>query len=396
METRALDGLRVLELGSMVAAPYCAKLMADLGADVVKVEAPGAGDPARQRGPFPGDTPHPEKSALFLYVNTSKRGITLDLTKDEGRALFRQLASKADLIIEDRPPGELAALDLDYQHLAAINPKLVMASITPFGQSGPYSGYRTYHLNQYHAGGFTSGFYEGKEERAPARGGGYVAEYDAGLTASVACMAALLGAEATGHGRQIDLSKQEASMCLERVDIGRATNDPGQASNWGAIGGLVATKDGHLVITASSDQHWRGLVDAMGSPDWASEEWCGDEKARSEHAERIQPFIKEWAADHTRDEIYRELQSRGTPAGPVLNVAETRNWVQLRERGFFVECEHPEAGVLAYAGTPGRFSTIQWAIRPAPLLGEHNREIYGNELSYGEDDLARMARSGVI
>ena len=396
MNTRALAGLRVLELGDMVAAPYCAKLMADLGADVIKVEAPGAGDPARRRGPFPDDVPHPERSALFLYLNTSKRGITLDITKEEGRRLFVRLAGKADLVIEDRPPGQLAALGLDYARLSEVNQRLVMVSITPFGQDGPYAHYRTYHLNQYQAGGFTSGFYDGTEARAPARGGGYVAEYDAGLTASVACMAALLAAGVTGRGRYIDLSKQEASMCLERVDIGRAANDPEPPSHGGSVGGLVATKDGHVVIIPNSNKHWEGLVEAMGSPEWAREEWCKDEITRSENAERIQPRIKEWAAAHERAEIYHGLQSRGTPAGPVLSAAEARNWVQLRERGFFVEVEHPEAGAYAYPGTPSQFSTVQWSMHGAPLLGQHNRDVYCDELGCAAADLARMTKEGVI
>jgi CoA:oxalate CoA-transferase len=271
-----------------------------------------------------------------------------------------------------------------------------MASITPFGQSGPYSSYRTYHVNQYHAGGATSGFYEGTEGRAPARGGGYIAEYDAGLTASVACMAALLAAEATGRGQHIDLSKQEASICIERVDIGRSANEPDPTQRWGSIGGLVATKDGHVVIIPNSSKHWDGLVEAMGDPDWAREEWCKDELARSENADRVQPYIKEWAAAHTRSEIYHGLQAKGTPAGSVLNTAEVRNWVQLQERGFFVDVEHPEAGTHAYAGTPTRFSTIKWSLSRAPLLGEHNHEVYCDDLGCKEEDLVRLAQKGVI
>lgn len=396
MDARALAGLRVLELGEMVAAPYCGKLMADLGADVIKIETPASGDPARRRGPFPGDVPHPERSALFLYVNTSKRGITLDLTMDEGKRLFKQLVARADLLIEDRPPGALAAVGLDHPRLSALNPRLVTISITPFGQTGPYSSYRAYHLNQYQAGGFTSGFYDGAEGRAPAQGGGYIADYDAGLTASVACMAAVLAAGITGRGQHIDLSKQEASMCLERVDIGRAANDPEPPSHGGSIGGLVATRDGHLVIIPNSNKHWEGLIEAMGSPDWAREEWCRDEITRSENATRIQPLLKEWAALHDRAEIYHGLQSRGTPAGPVLSAAEARDWVQLRARGFFVEVDHPEAGTHAYPGTPAQFSTIEWAMGRAPLLGEHNREVYCGELGYSDADLARLAAEGVI
>ncbi len=397
MKTGALAGIKGLELGSMVAAPYCAKLLADLGADVIKAEPPGAGDPARRRGPFPDDVSHPEKSGLFLYLNTSKRSVTLDIAKDEGRKLFLEMAAKVDIIIEDTAPGELAATGLNYERLSQANSALVMLSITPFGQDGPYRDYRTYHLNQYHMGGFTSGFYEGKEDsRAPARGGGYVAEYDAGLTASVACMAATLAAKATGRGQHVDVSKQDASMCLERVDIGRAVNEPDFRSTWGSYGGLLETKDGHLIITAASDKQWTGMVAAMGDPEWSQEEWCQGETTRSDNADRIQPYIEEWAAGLTRDELYHLLQSEGTPGGPVLNAAEVRDWVQMKERGFFVEIEHPEAGSLGYAGAPYRFSGVETAMERAPLLGEHNAEIYGNELGYTEEDLRRMSAAGVI
>jgi crotonobetainyl-CoA:carnitine CoA-transferase CaiB-like acyl-CoA transferase len=398
MAGQALAGVRVLELGTMVAAPYCAKLMADLGADVVKVEAPGTGDPARLRGPFPGGVAHPERSALFLYANTSKRGITLDVTKEEGARLFARLAETADLVIEDHVPGELASLGLDYTRLAEANPRLVMVSITPFGQTGPYAGYRTYHLNQYQAGGFTSGFYEGKDQRAPAQGGGYVAEYDAGVAASVACMAALLSAGLSGRGQHVDISKQEVSMCLERVDIGRAANEGNgqRPAHGGPVGGLLETRDGYLMIVAGSDKHFQGLVEAMGNPAWANEDWCKDEITRSDNSARIQEHIKEWAANQTRHEVYHELQRRGTPAGAVLNASDARNWVQLQERGFFTEVEHPEAGAYAYPGTPCRFSSIDWSMRPAPMLGQHNREVYGDELGLSEADIQRLACEGVI
>ncbi|MFQ5380316.1 MAG: CaiB/BaiF CoA transferase family protein [Dehalococcoidia bacterium] len=396
MEAGPLAGLRVLELGSMVAAPYCGKLLADLGADVIKAEPSAEGDPARAAGPFPAEGPHPERSALFLYLNTSKRSVTLDIRTERGRQLFRRLAASADLLIEDTTPGTLPALGLAYDDLSKDHVELIHVSITPFGQDGPYSRYRTYHLNQYHCGGFTSGFYEGKDSRAPACGGGYIAEYDAGLTASVACMAAVLARKLSGHGQYVDVSKQEAAMCLERVDIGRSANDPGPRSNWGSIGGLLRAKDGHLVITAGSDHQWRGLVDAMGNPEWSSEEWCQSERGRSDNADKIQPHIKEWTAGHTRDDLYHSLQSRNAPAGPVLNTAEARNWVQLNERGFFRPLEHPEAGTQAYPTTPYRFSSMKWDIRRAPLLGEHNEEVYCGELGVDRGELDRLAQEGVV
>ena len=156
MTDGALQGVRLLEYGQLVSAPYCAKLLADLGAECIKIEEPPVGDPARRRGPFPDDIPHPEKSGLFLYVNTNKLGVTLDPRTPTGRLIFQRLAQEADVLIEDRPPGEMERLGLGYAALSALNPALIVTSITPFGQTGPYKDYKTYHLNLYHASGHSS------------------------------------------------------------------------------------------------------------------------------------------------------------------------------------------------------------------------------------------------
>ncbi|MHC4551118.1 MAG: CaiB/BaiF CoA transferase family protein [Planctomycetota bacterium] len=399
MNPGILEGLSVLELGRMVAAPYCGKLLADLGADVVKLEEPGVGDPARRRGPFPEDLPHPERSALFLYLNTSKRSITLSLETDTGRRIFRALAGRVDVLIEDREPGELERLELDCARLSALNPRLVVVSITPFGQTGPYRGYRTHHLNLYHGSAQTSFTYsgeDGEEERPPARGGGYIGEYDAGLTAAVGTLAAVIGRAASGLGQHVDVSKQEAMMCMERVDIGRLIHSA-QAPSWrGQVGGMLKAKDGYFMITPAQNHQWEGLVRAMGDPDWAKSDWCKDEVARYENREKIQPLVVEWAAGLTRDEAYHRLQAEGAPAGPVRDVAEVRASEQSRARGFFAELEHPEAGEHVYPTAPYRFPDRPWQGRPAPLLGQHNAEVYCDELDLAREDLARLAAAGVI
>jgi crotonobetainyl-CoA:carnitine CoA-transferase CaiB-like acyl-CoA transferase len=209
MAETALDGLKVLEYCQMISGPYCGKLLADLGAEVIKVEEPSVGDVARTRGPFPGDVTHPEKSGLFLYLNTNKLGITLNLGTASGRELFRRLAEQADVLLEDRPPGEMAKLGLDYASLSAINPRLIVTSITPFGQTGPYRDYKSYHLNLYHASGHSSFFYVAPRERrkeALVVAGGEVGDYDGGLSAAVATLAALFARLATGQGQHIDIS----------------------------------------------------------------------------------------------------------------------------------------------------------------------------------------------
>jgi len=393
MTTGALSGLSVLELGSMVAAPYCAKLLADLGAGVVKVEAPGLGDPARRRGPFPDDAPHLERSALFLYLNTSKRGVPLDLDSERGRRIFRDLA----ILIEDWAPGELERIGLGYAQLAELNPGLVATSITPFGQTGPHRSYRSHHLNLYHAGGHSSPFHVpgAVEGRPPPKAGGHLGEYDAGLTAAIGTIAAVIGRAASGRGQHVDLSKQEAMMCMERVDIGRLTNDPNPQPRR-MVGGLTKAKDGYLIVTPLETHQWESLIRAMGDPEWSKAEWCKEEMGRLEHAAEAKEHLDEWAADLTRDEIYHSCQAAGTPAGPVRNVAEVREWEQAKARGFFAEIEHPVAGRQVYPTAPYRFSKTPWAGSAAPLLGEHNEAVYCDGLGYTRQDLARLTAAGVI
>jgi CoA:oxalate CoA-transferase len=397
MKRGSMAGLSVLELGRMVAAPYCAKLLADLGADVVKVEAPGVGDPARRRGPFPDGVPHPERSALFLFLNTSKRSITLDLETQAGRRIFRDLVLDVDVLIEDTAPGELERLELDYPRLAELNPRLVVTSVTPFGQTGPYRGYRSHHLNLYHGSGHALPFYvpEKGGERAAPKAGGYLGEYDGGLMAAVATVAAVIGRAASGLGQHVDVSKQEAMIGLERVDIARRANDPNPPSRRGPAG-LTPTKDGYIMVTPLESHQWQGLIRAMGNPEWAKADWCHDEVERYQHVEEARERTREWAKDLSRDEIYRRTQAEGTPTGPVRNVAEVRAWEQAQARGFFVSIEHEQAGEQVYPTAPYLFSKTPWAGSAPPLLGQHNEEVYCDRLGYSQQELARLAALGVI
>ncbi len=375
----SLSGLTVLELGEMVAAPYCTKLLADLGADVIKLESPAGGDAARRRGPFPDDIPHAERSALFLYLNTTKRSVTLDITSETGRRQFEQLVDRADILVEDRAPGALAAAGFGFEALSARNPRLIMTSVTPFGQTGPNCHHRSHHLNLYHSAGHTSPFGRSSvvDGRAPARAGGYLGDYDAGLTAAVATLAAVCGREVSGRGQHIDASKQEALMCLERVTIGRFANEPDPFSGPGRPGGLTRAKDGWVMLTTLEAHQWEGLLRAMGNPGWAKPEWSKDPFTRMECADEINAHIDAWAAEHTRDEIYHAAQVEGTPAAPVRDVAEVLAWPQARARGYFRELDHSEAGRLTYPTAPYQCSRSKWVGSAAPLLGEHNEEVLG-------------------
>lgn len=374
IQSGPLARLVVLELGEMVAAPYCAKLLGDLGADVVKIERP-EGDPARLRGPFPGDAPDPERSALFLYLNTSKRSVRLDLETERDRRTFTELAARADVLVEDRPPGALEAIGCGHTALSARNPRLIVTSLTPFGQTGPNCRHRSHHINLYHSAGHASPFdpIGVDAPRAPSRAGGYLGEYDAGLTAAVGILAAVFGRDPAGGGQHIDVSKQEAMMCLERVTIGRYANEPDPFAGRPPFG-LTRAKDGWLMLTTLEVHQWEGLVRAMGNPDWAKAEWCRTPADRIANTQEILKRRDAWAANLSCDEIYHLAQQEGTPAAPVRNVAEVLAWEQARSRDFFRGLEHPEAGRLEYPAAPYRFSRTPWVGSRAPLLGEHDEQ----------------------
>lgn len=402
MTETALAGVKVLEYAQFVAGPYCTKLLADLGAEVVKIEEPEVGDEARKREPFLEDIPHPERSGLFLYLNSNKMGTTLSLDTSTGKGIFKELVKQTDVLVEDKLPRVMKELGLGYESLKKINPHLIMASITPFGQTGPYRDYKAYHLNSYHASGLAKILADvlPGEVQKPLKGGGFLGDYDCGLSAAVAIMGALYSRLFTGRGQHIDISKQESLIALERVEIGRYGNEEESMSTVmlrGMVGGLQPCKDGYVVLTIPMEHQWRALVELMGNPEWAQDERYMDEFTRAQHGEELNKYIGEWMMNHTKEEIYHRAQAISCPIGAVTTVEDLLNSEQLKARGFFVDVDHPEMGKVKFPAAPYRFSTTPWRVeRPAPLLGEHNKEIYCNRLGYRREDLAKMRGAGII
>ncbi len=396
----ALAGLRVLELGGMAAAPYCGKLLASLGADVVKIEPPKSGDPARRRGPFPGDAPHPERSGLFLYLNTGKRGVTLDVDDPQGRELLRQLAAGADVIIHDSPPDLAAARGLERELLAEINPGLIIAAVTPFGSGGPNAGFAARDVTVFHAGGegnlLPNGLaLEQFPERAPVTAGAMMASYQGGLTAAAGVLAAVVARWNGGPGQAVDCSMQEAQLAIGYLPIQRLEAEgfvETRFSRFFRMGGVMPAADGFVELLTLEPRQWEGLARLLGEPEWASADKFRDPAT---HGPAINENLRRWSAGHTREWLYREGQARGAPIAPYLTPGEVFASPQQRERGFFVEVPHPEAGSYDYAGLPFRMSETPPVLRRAPLLGEHNAEVY-RELGYSPEQLTALARAEVI
>ena len=396
----ALSGLRVLEIGAMVAAPYCGKLLSLLGADVVKVEPPKVGDPSRRRGPFPGDVPHPERSGTFLYLNTGKRGVTLDVDDPQGSDMLRQLAADADVILHDFPPSLAASRGMRRDSLAKINPSIIVAAITPFGSTGPNAEYAARDVNVFHAGGEGNLLPNGLAldtfpDRAPIRAGGTMASYQGGLTAAVGVLAAAIAQWADGTGQAVDSSMQEAQLAIGYLPMQRLEAEgvvETRFSRFFRMGGVMPASDGYIELLTLESRQWEGLVRLLGDPEWATPEKFRDPAT---HGPEINENLRRWTSGHTREWLYREGQAHGVPIAPYLSPLEVYQSPQQRERGFFIEVPHPDAGPYKYAGSPFRMSGTPPQVRRAPLLGEHNAGVYG-ALGYSLEDLTVLARSEVI
>ena len=406
MNSKALEGIKILEYAQLVSGPYCIKLLADLGADVVKIEPPGNGDEARRRGPFVNDAPHPERSGLFLYLNTNKLGITLNPDSSAGKKVFCELVKWADILVEDNPPQKMIDIGLDYHSLKEINPRLIMTSITPFGQTGPYRDYKGYNLNTEHGSGLaylTPSAPLDPEilNREPIKSPGFVGDYICGLSAAGATLAALYGLLTMGIGQQVDISKQETLLHHQRTNLSwycadGVVTDRSTLGGGGAWGGILPTKDGYALVLAPQWHQWQGFVDLMGRPKWTEDERFTVEEF-PKYAPEVRPFVMSWAADHTTEEIYRGGQEHDCPFASVYSPAEVLASEHLKARRFFVDIDHPEAGTITYPSAPCRFSKTPWHVeRPAPLLGQHNEEVYCHRLGYSHDDLVRMRQAGVI
>jgi len=402
MTKQPLDGIKVIEYGELVCAPYCAKLLADLGAEVIKIEEPGIGDVARRRGPFLNDVPDPELSGLFLHVNTSKLGITLNLRKPGGRKIFKDLISSTDILIHDKQPWEVRNLRFNFNKLKAVNPALVVSAVTSFGQTGPYKDYKAHPLNAFQSGG--EGYLTPGEstypDRPPLNLGKYAAEYDTAIAAAGATLVAYYWSHSSGKGQQVDSSKQETMIFKSIIDLTRYVSSGFLITRFTRgyrSGGMVPCRDGWLEFTPQTAVDWFEMFKLIGRPELADDETLHNRKVREERAAEIKDILHPWLMDHTKGEIYQLCQSRNISIAPVNRIDEVVNSEQLKVREFFVEIEHPRAGKFKYPSAPYRFSATPWRVKcPAPLLGQHNEEIYCGRLGYSKGDLVRLREANII
>ncbi len=402
---QALSDVKVLDLTHHIAGPYCTKLLADYGADVLKVEKPGEGDAARRMGPFFDDDPHAEKSGLFLHLNTSKRGITLNLKSETGKKIFQELVRGVDILVENFSPRVMPSLGLEYEKLERVNSKLVMTSISNFGQTGPYRDFRASELILYGMGGAMNN--TGVLDRYPLKKGGAVIQYQGGTIAAVATMLACLASRAQGIGQHVDISIFQTQMAtidrrmsqLLTYQYNGETSyriDP-EAERVGFPYGIYPCKDGFFQLSGGF-VYWPRICQMIGRPDLVADPGFSTPHGQREpeNLERFNLIWYPWITERTKKEIIEAGQAATVLCGPINTTEDLVNDTHWRARELWVEVDHPVTGKLTYPGAPFKMAETPWRVsRPAPLLGQHNEEVYG-ELGYSKEDLVRLREGGTI
>jgi crotonobetainyl-CoA:carnitine CoA-transferase CaiB-like acyl-CoA transferase len=408
-----LSAYRVLDLTDEKGF-FCGKMLAELGADVLMIEPPG-GSPARNIGPFYQNVAHPEKSLLWLAYNIGKRGITLNIETHKGQELFRQLARSADVIIESFPPGHMERLGLDYPKLNKLNPRIILVSITPFGQTGPYSHYKASDIVTMAMGGLMS--LCGDPDRAPLRFSAEQSYVLSGAQAAMGALVALHSREVTGEGQHVDVSMQEsvlfgAQLPIMWWDIAKVIRRrQGQRSAYGAGMQLIwPCKNGYImwqILTGIVGSGTQALVDWMDSNGMAGDmkETHWEEidvyelyRFQGEQLERWERLFSQFFLLHTKEELYEEAQKRGFMLYPVNTVENLLVNPQLQARDFWIQVEHTDFGTtVPNPGAPFRSSHTPWGIRCcAPRIGEHNKEIYLKELGLSKKEFSILQEANVI
>ena len=398
-----LEGWRVLDLTQGVAGPYVTKLYADYGADVIKVERPGTGDVSRRIGPFPGDVPHAEKSGMFLTLNTGKRGVTLDLATRTGRDLLLELARTRDLVIESFRPGTLERLGLPPGRFAEASPAAALVRISNFGQSGPMREFEADDLIEYAAAGILQ--ITGDPDREPVAIGIYAPLFLAGAICAPLALGAMRAARRDGQPEVLDFSIQEAlagsmdrggpnlvsyqytgSMMFERRALTNLSSLPN---------GVYKCADGYIQVSTLPVWYSR-VFRVIGHPEWSTDERMTSNLNNPDViGAEIEAAFFEWLRPLTKQQAMEEAQAQGWPLSALNTPADVLRDPHMRERGFFVTVEHPEAGSVVLPGLALRFSGTPGELRRPPLLGEHNAEVFG-ELGYPPEEVAALRAENVI
>ena len=398
-----LANVRVLEIGNGISAPYCGKLLADMGAGVTKIEPPATGDSSRGYGPFLNDDPHQERSGLFLYLNSNKKGLTLDLATPTGKGILEDLVVRSDAVVHNLHPREMDRVGLTYEALGLINPGLVMASITPFGLTGPYKYYKAYDINLAAAGGICQGL--GSAGRPPLTFGTAQVGYFAGMAAASSVLMALLARDTSSiKGQHIDIAEVETMSgvyngpeALMAVYEWRVTRRTGHHSmDFPYPNCILRCKDGYIFAGSPEGRQWRKLLELMGDPEWSRDpRFTNRTVMNNDYADEIDGYVEEWLLRHTKAELLELAMEHRIPLGPVRGFDEVRNDPSLE--GWFEEIDREHTGPMSFPGPPYTLADVtEYLASPAPHLGQHNEEVYTGELGFTHEQLVALYQTEII
>jgi formyl-CoA transferase len=396
---KALEGIRVLDLTQYEAGPSSTQMLAWLGAEVIKIE-PLTGEPGRtalsdKRG---------EDAWFFMLLNSCKKGVTLNLKAPRGKAMFEELVKVSDVVVENMGPGVMDRLGLGYESLKRLNPKLIHASVKGFGSGGPYSDYKSFEwIAQAMAGAMSM---TGSPDGPPTKAIGGLADTGAGLHTAIGILAAIVQRQATGAGQQIEVAQQDSVVNLLRIHLretyvsGKPAPRQGNRSAVAAPSNIYRCSPGgpndYVFIHCATVEMWKSLTRIVGRPELGADPRYEDRRDRVAFIDELDAMIETWTRDRNKHEVLEILAGQGIPCGAVLDSREVLADKHLRARGFITDLEHPRRGPYPMPGNPVRMSESPTEVTRAPLLGEHNAEIYGKHLGLDNAELDTLRREGVI
>jgi len=405
---KALGHIRVLDLTRVLAGPWCAQNFADLGADVIKIERPGAGDDTRHWGPpylKDAEGRDTSEAAYYLAANRGKRSVTLDIATPEGQEIVRRLARQSDVVLENYKVGQLKKYGLDYDSLKKEKPDLIYCSITGFGQTGPYAQRAGYDFIIQGMGGFMSitGERDDLPGGGPQKAGVAISDLMTGMYSTIAVMAALAHRDRTGEGQYIDMAllDVQVSMLANMNTNFLASDNPPR--RWGnAHPNIVpyqtfATSDGHIIVAVGNDGQYKRFVEAGGRPELATDERFATNPMRVRHRDTLVPLLAEMVRTKTKQEWIDALEAAGVPCGPINNLDEVFENPQVQARGLRMDLPHPTGGTVKLVGSPMRMSATppQYDL-PPPLLGQHTEEVLCGLLGESGDRIAELREKGIV
>jgi formyl-CoA transferase len=396
---KALEGIRVLDLTQYEAGPSSTQMLAWLGADVIKIEPPGG-----EQGRTALSDTKGEDAWFFMLLNSCKRGVTLNLKSPRGKAMFQELARTADVVVENLGPGSMDRLGLGYQALRALNPRIIMASVKGFSAGGPYSDYKSFEwIGQAMAGAMSM---TGHPDGPPTKAIGGLADTGAGLHTAIGILAAIVQRQTTGVGQQVEVAQQDAVVNLLRIHLretyvtGKPAMRQGNRSAVAAPSNIYRCHPGgpndYVFIHCATQEMWASLTRIVGRPELASDPRYADRRDRVQFVDEIDAAIEAWTSRRSKQEVTAILAGAGVPCGSVLDSREVLTDPHLKATGFITELEHPRRGPYPMPGNPVRLSDSPTDVVRAPLLGEHNAEVYGKLLGLGEAELDTLRREGAI